>query len=85
MDLILWMLFGAIAAWIASIIMGYKSQAQCVTAGMVGAVIAGLAMQNLTGKSQDGINYFSLIVSVAGSLVLAGLTVFISMNEQNRR
>jgi uncharacterized membrane protein YeaQ/YmgE (transglycosylase-associated protein family) len=85
MDLILWMLFGAIAGWIASIIMGYKSQGQCIVAGTIGAVLAGLAMQNLTGKPQDGINYFSLIVSVAGSLLLATLTVFIGMSERDKR
>ena len=85
MDLVLWMLFGAITAWIASIILGYKSYVQCVIAGMIGAVAAGLAMQSLTGKQQNGINFFSLIVSVAGALLLAGLTIYLRMQERGRR
>lgn len=82
MDVVLWMLFGAISAWIAGIMVGYKSIIQCVGAGIVGAIVAGLAMQNLVGKPQDGIGYFSLIVSVAGALILTGLTIFLSVQER---
>lgn len=85
MDLALWMLFGAITAWITSIILGYKSQAECVIAGMIGAVIAGLAMQYLIGKQHDGINFFSLIVSIGGSLIFAALTIYIGLQERGRR
>lgn len=85
MDIALWMLFGAITAWITSIILGYNSRLQCVVAGVIGAVAAGLAMQSLTGKQQEGINFFSLIVSVAGSLLLAVLTVYVGLQERGRR
>ncbi len=85
MDILLWMLFGAITAWIATITMGYKSRLQCVCAGVIGAVLAGLAMQSLTGKSQDGLNYFSLIVSVAGSLLLVVVTANLIMQSHNRQ
>lgn len=84
MDLMLWMLFGAITAWIACIIMGNKSWGHCVAAGVIGGVAAGLAMQSLTGKNQDNINYFSLIVSVAGSLLLVGIIIFFSPRRHDK-
>jgi uncharacterized membrane protein YeaQ/YmgE (transglycosylase-associated protein family) len=73
MDLVLWVLFGAIAAWIAAIFIGTNTRykvAGSIALGVMGAVLAGATMQLLTGHSDDSVNYYSLLLATASSLFL---------------
>lgn len=73
MGIILWIILGAIAGWIASIVM--KTDAQQgfladVVIGIVGAVIGGVVAQFLGGTGITGFNFYSLAVAVLGAMIL---------------
>ncbi len=74
MNIIAWIVFGAIAGWIASLIMGTNDRQGCllnVIVGIVGALIGGLIMQFLTGTPFDfRFNLPSLLVAIGGAVVL---------------
>ena len=74
MNIILWIIFGALAGWIASMIMGTNREQGAIAnivVGIIGAFLGGFIMSLLTGDDQvDGFNLTSLIVSVAGAVVL---------------
>ena len=73
MNIIVWIIFGALAGWIASLIAGTDARQGAVAnivVGIVGAFAGGFLMQ-LTGKSGvTGFNLYSLLVAVLGSVVL---------------
>jgi uncharacterized membrane protein YeaQ/YmgE (transglycosylase-associated protein family) len=76
MGIILWIIFGALAGWIASIIMKTNYQQGTVmdiVMGIVGAVVGGLLM-GLVGKSGvTGFNLYSLVVAVIGAVVVIAI------------
>jgi uncharacterized membrane protein YeaQ/YmgE (transglycosylase-associated protein family) len=71
MGIILWVIFGAIAGYIASVIMKSSgSMMRDILMGIVGAVIGGFIM-GLVGKSGvDGFNLYSMTVAVLGACVI---------------
>jgi len=71
MNLLLWIIFGAIAGWIASIIMTTSQGAVWdIVMGIVGAVVGGYLM-GLVGKSGvTGFNLYSIVVAVIGACVV---------------
>ena len=73
MGIILWIIFGAIAGWIASIIMKTNSSQGTMTdiiLGVVGAVVGGFLM-GLVGKpGVSGFDVYSLVVAVIGAVVV---------------
>lgn len=71
MNIILWIIFGAIAGWIASVIMKSEGGAVMdIILGIVGAAVGGFVM-NLFGQSGvTGFNLYSLIVAVIGAMIL---------------
>jgi len=73
MGIILWIIFGAIAGWIASIIMGRNAQMGAlanIVVGIVGALIGGFIMNAFGGPGVSGFNLPSLIVAILGAIVL---------------
>ena len=74
MNFILWIIFGAIAGWIASIIMGRNAQMGAlanIVVGIVGALIGGFLMNNVFGApGVSGFNLTSLIVAILGAVIL---------------
>ena len=74
MNFILWIIFGAIAGWIASIIMGRNAQMGAlanIVVGIVGALIGGFLMSNVFGApGVTGFNLMSLIVAILGAIIL---------------
>lgn len=73
MNIILWIIFGALAGWVASIIMKTDKNQGTVSdiiMGIIGAVVGGFIM-NLFGQSGvTGFNLYSLAVSVIGAIVV---------------
>jgi len=73
MGIILWIIFGALAGWIASIIMktdANQGTMMDIIMGIVGAVVGGFLM-GLVGQSGiTGFNVYSLLVAVIGSVVV---------------
>jgi len=72
-DFIVWIILGALAGWIASMIMGRNAQMGAIAnivVGIVGALIGGFIMNAVGGPAVSGLNFTSLIVAVLGAVVL---------------
>ena len=81
MGIILWIIFGALAGWIASLIMNTNAEQGAVmniVVGIAGAVIGGFLMRTLGGSGVSGFNLGSLIVAVLGAIVLLGVYKVVS-------
>ncbi len=73
MNIILWIIFGAIAGWIASIIMGRNKQMGAIAnivVGIIGAFIGGWLFNLFGAKGVTGFNLPSLLVAIVGAVVL---------------
>jgi len=74
MNFIAWIIFGALAGWIASMIMGKNKQMGAIAnilVGIVGALLGGWLMSFLFGtQGATGFNITSLIVAIIGAVVL---------------
>lgn len=86
LNILLWILFGALAGWIASIIM--KTDAQMgpvanIIVGIVGAIIGGLVVRLLTGSFVGGFSLLGLIVAVLGAVIL--LAIVKAFNRRSAR
>ena len=76
LNIILWILFGALAGWIASMIMGRDAQMGALTniiVGIIGALIGGFVMNALGAPGVTGFNLWSLIVAIIGAVILVFL------------
>lgn len=74
MGLILWIVFGAIAGWIASLVM--KSDGSLlwdVVVGIVGAVIGGFVMSLLGQGGVEGFNLYSFLVAILGACIFIAI------------
>ncbi|MDP2692130.1 MAG: GlsB/YeaQ/YmgE family stress response membrane protein [bacterium] len=73
MGIILWIIFGALAGWVASIIMKTNSGQGTISdiiMGIIGAVVGGFIM-NLFGQSGvTGFNLYSFAVAIIGAIVV---------------
>jgi len=80
MGIVLWIIFGALAGWISSVIMKTDSRQGTITdivLGIVGAVIGGLLMGMVGQSGVTGFNLYSLIVAVIGAIVVIYVARFI--------
>lgn len=73
MGIILWIVFGALVGWVASMIMKTNAEQGLVlniVVGIVGAVIGGFIM-NLIGQGDvNAFNLYSFLVALLGACVL---------------
>ena len=73
MNFLLWLLLGAVAGWIASLIMKTnQSQGTLIdiVVGIVGAFLGGWLFQTFGQPGVTGFNFYSLLVAVVGAVVL---------------
>jgi len=71
MGIILWIVLGAIAGWIASMITGSnRGILGDVILGILGAVLGGWIMSLIGGQGITGFNVSSLLVAIIGSILL---------------
>ncbi len=75
MNIILWLIFGALAGWLASVIMGTRGQGVLtdIVLGIVGAFLGGWIFQRLGGAGVTGFNLGSLLVAVVGAIVILAI------------
>lgn len=74
MGIIIWIVFGALVGWVASLIM--KSEGSLVwdiVVGIVGAVIGGFIMSVLGQSGIEGFDLYSFLVALLGACVLIAI------------
>ncbi|MCA9953381.1 MAG: GlsB/YeaQ/YmgE family stress response membrane protein [Ardenticatenaceae bacterium] len=72
-NLILWIILGAAAGWIASMVMGRDAQMGAlanIIVGIVGALVGGFLFNVLGLPGDTGFNFWTLIVATVGAIVL---------------
>ena len=73
MNILVWIIFGAIAGWIASILMGKNKQMGAIAnivVGIIGAFLGGYIMEYFGAEGVTGFNLQSLFVAIVGAVVL---------------
>ena len=75
MDFIIWIVFGALAGWVADIVMASDhGLVEDVVLGIIGGFVGGFIMNQFGQPGVTGFNLYSLVVAVigAGVLILIG-------------
>lgn len=71
MEIIIWIIFGALVGWVASMVMGGGGGLIWdVVVGIVGAVIGGFLMSLIGQSGVGGFNLYSFLVALLGACVL---------------
>lgn len=76
MGILLWIIFGALVGWIASLIMKTDAEQGAmlnVIVGIVGAVLGGWIMSLFGYGGISGFNLYSFIVALVGAVVLIAI------------
>lgn len=83
MEIVVWIVFGAVAGRIASLLVEKKTRSAIVSdviIGIIGALVGGFAMNLFGQTSTYGVNIYSLAVAAAGAVIL--LTTYKTISEQ---
>jgi uncharacterized membrane protein YeaQ/YmgE (transglycosylase-associated protein family) len=71
MELLIWVVFGGIVGWLASMIMGTgEGVLGNIVVGVVGAVLGGFIMNAFGQAGVTGFNFYSFFVAILGSVIL---------------
>jgi uncharacterized membrane protein YeaQ/YmgE (transglycosylase-associated protein family) len=71
MNIILWIIFGAIVGWLASVIMGSgHGIVWDIILGIIGALLGGFIMNALGSPGVTGFNLYSFIVAIVGAMIV---------------
>lgn len=73
MNFLVWIIFGALAGWLASIVMGKNRQMGAlanIIVGILGAFIGGWIMNSFGAAGVTGFNLQSILVAILGAVVL---------------
>ena len=74
MSILMWIVFGAITGWLASMVMGTSEGLVLdIVLGIVGASLGGWLMSFLGKGGVSGFNVYSFLVAVLGAVVLIAL------------
>jgi uncharacterized membrane protein YeaQ/YmgE (transglycosylase-associated protein family) len=72
-NLLAWLIFGALAGWIAGLLYGSRPNQGCIAnivVGILGAYIGGFIGTRLFDVKVTGFNLSSMAIAVLGSLIL---------------
>ena len=81
MNFIVWIIFGALVGWIASLIMKTDSEQGPILniiVGIIGAVLGGWLMQVFGSAGVTGFNFRSFFVALVGAVIFVGIVKLIS-------
>jgi uncharacterized membrane protein YeaQ/YmgE (transglycosylase-associated protein family) len=74
MGILLWIVFGAIVGWIASMVMGSSEGLLLdIVFGIVGAVLGGWIMSFIGKSGVTGFNLYSFLVAILGAVILIAI------------
>ena len=88
MGILSWIVIGLIAGLIAKAIMPGKDPGGFIVTmllGIAGALLGGWIGSALTGAGLEGFSFWSLLLAVAGSLILLGLYRLATGGSRHRR
>lgn len=71
MSIIVWIIIGGLAGWIANMIMKTDgSLVKNIVTGIVGALVGGFVMSFFGAEGFTGFNLWSFLVALVGSIIL---------------
>lgn len=73
MNILLWIIFGALAGWIASMIAGTNAEQGAIgniLVGIVGAFVGGFIMSLFGESGVTGFSLYSLAVAIGGAVIV---------------
>lgn len=74
MGLLLWIVFGALVGWVASMVMGGKGGLMWdIVVGIVGAVVGGFIMSLLGEGGVGGFTLYSFLVALLGACIFIAI------------
>jgi uncharacterized membrane protein YeaQ/YmgE (transglycosylase-associated protein family) len=74
MGILLWIVFGAIVGWLASMFMGTNEGLVLdIVLGIIGAVLGGWLMSFFGKSGVTGFNLYSFFVALIGAVVLIAI------------
>lgn len=74
MEIIIWILFGALVGWVASLVMGSGGGLVVdIAVGIVGAVLGGSIMRFFGQSGVSGFDLYSFLVALLGACVLIAI------------
>jgi uncharacterized membrane protein YeaQ/YmgE (transglycosylase-associated protein family) len=85
MNIILWVVLGALAGWIASLVMHTDAQQGAlmnIILGIVGAFVGGLVLNMFGATGVSGFNIYSILVATIGHIT-GERTIFLLFFCQN--
>ena len=76
MGFLAWIILGALAGWIASMIMKTDAEQGAIAnviVGIIGAVLGGFIMQLFGASGVSGFNLYSILVAIGGAVALLAI------------
>ena len=73
MNILYWVILGALAGWLASMVTGNNARMGCIAnivAGIIGALVGGFVFGLFGGEGVTGFNIYSLLVAFIGAVVV---------------
>lgn len=73
MGIISWIIIGAVAGWIASMVTGNSREMGAgmnILVGVIGGLVGGFVMNLMGGIGMTGFNLWSLVVACVGAIIL---------------
>lgn len=86
MGIILWIIFGALVGWIASLIMKTNEEQGAlanIIVGIIGAFIGGALSSLFNGPGVTGFDFRSVVLAVLGAIVLLFFIKMLSNGRQH--
>ena len=87
MNVFLWIVFGALAGWLASIIMRNNANQGLlmdIVMGIIGALAGGFIMNIFGQPGVTGFNFYSLLIAVLGAAALIWIGRMFTRSPVNR-
>ncbi|MFA7209459.1 MAG: GlsB/YeaQ/YmgE family stress response membrane protein [Parcubacteria group bacterium] len=74
MSILIWVIFGALVGWVASMVMGSSGGLIWdIVVGIIGAVLGGWIISFAGGSGVTGFNLYSFLVALLGAVVLIAI------------
>ena len=75
MSILVWIIFGALAGWIASALMGSREGLLWdIVLGIVGAGLGGLVIGLFGQAGVTGFDLYSIVIAVIGAIILIAIS-----------